>query len=95
MPAYDYQCNSCGNVQEEFFKVSDKPEIVACVKCGSEAGKILSATTVHGDEMPAWMRHPHALGCLQGSTEKPIESRSEYNRYLKQHGIAEVSATEG
>lgn len=47
---------------------------------------------VIGDDMPAWMRHPETLGCLQCSGERrKITTRSEYNRYLKERNISEVS----
>ena len=88
MPTYEYQCKACGSVQEETCRMHDKPDTVTCNGCGGEAGKILSASMVLGDDMPAWMRHPETLGCLQPAGEKPIETRSEYNRYLKNKGIA-------
>ncbi len=91
MPTYDYECAGCGKSQERFFKIADMPRAVDC-ECGQQARKVLSAGMVLGDEMPAWMRHKEVLGCLQNSAERPIQSRSEYNRYLKTRGIAEVSA---
>jgi putative FmdB family regulatory protein len=89
MPVYDYECKHCGNSQEAFFKIGDKPDDIPCV-CGKEAVKVMSNSMVLGDDMPAWMRHRETLGCLQSPVEKPISSRSEYKRYLKQKGIAEV-----
>jgi len=91
MPLYTYKCGNCEKEQDRFFRISEKPDTVPC-ECGAEARKILSASTVHGDEMPAWMRHPEVRGCLQNPYEKPIQSRSEYKRYLKDNGIAEHSA---
>lgn len=92
MPLYQYQCSKCGEITEHFCKIADKPETIEC-RCGSVAQKILSAAKVLGDDMPAWMRHPEALGCLQNRNDRnKITTRSEYNRYLKTHGIAESSA---
>jgi len=92
MPIYDYSCKKCGTEQEAFFKIGDKPDTVPCV-CGGEAGKVLSPSLVLGDDMPAWMRHPETLGCLQNSRDKhKITTRGEYNRYLKKNHIAEYSA---
>lgn len=90
MPAYDYLC-PCGEQQEHFFRVADKPDTVPC-KCGGKATKQLSIGGIQGDELPVWARHPHAMGCLQSAGEKPIETRSEYKRYLKERGIIEHSA---
>lgn len=92
MPLYSYQCDECGREQDRFFKMADKLDSVPCESCGGNAHKILSAGMVLGDDMPAWMRHEQTLGCLQNSAEKPITTRSEYNRYLKQRNIAEYSA---
>jgi len=90
MPIYDYACE-CGIEQERFFKMADKPDTVSCI-CGGVARKVLSANTVLGDDMPAWMRHPETLGCLQSSGDKKrITTRGEYNRYLKTHNIVEQS----
>ena len=88
MPAYEYLC-ACGEQQEHFFHIADKPDTVPC-KCGGKATKQLSIGGVQGDEMPAWMRHPEVLGCLQPKTERPIQTRSEYKQYLKSRNIAEM-----
>jgi putative FmdB family regulatory protein len=90
MPSYDYLC-PCGREQEIFFRIADKPDTVPC-KCGGEAAKQLSIGGVQGDELPAWARHPEALGCLQPKGERPIETRSQMKKYLKDHNIAEFSA---
>jgi putative FmdB family regulatory protein len=41
MPTYDYQCKKCGNIQEEFHSINDKPSIL-CKVCNSECEKIFS-----------------------------------------------------
>ena len=91
MPMYSYECRSCGKLTDAFFKIKDKPDAIPC-SCGEMAGKVLSAGLVIGDDMPAWMRHEQAIGCLQNKFERPIKTRSEYNAYLKRKGIAESSA---
>jgi putative FmdB family regulatory protein len=91
MPLYQYHCKKCNTTTDFFSKISEKPDFIICV-CGEESGKILSASCVIGDEMPKWMRHPEVLGSLQNSAEKPIQSRSEYNRYIKQRGVEEISS---
>lgn len=89
MPMYDYECPHCGHKQEAFFHIKDKPDDIPCV-CGKEAVKVLSNSMVLGDDMPPWMRHRETLGCLQSRGERPIQTRGEYNRYLKQKQIAEI-----
>jgi putative FmdB family regulatory protein len=88
MPAYDYLC-PCGEKQERFFRVADKPDTVPC-KCGGTATKQLSIGGIQGDELPLYLRHPEALGCLQPKGERPIETRGEYKKYLKAKGIEEL-----
>jgi putative FmdB family regulatory protein len=40
MPTYDYQCQDCGEVQEEFHSMSSDPEI-KCDKCSSPCQKVI------------------------------------------------------
>jgi putative FmdB family regulatory protein len=42
MPTYEYVCNNCGYVFEEFQKISDEP-IKICHKCGGNVSKKISA----------------------------------------------------
>jgi len=92
MPTYDYECKGCGKVTEEFFQIKDKPSSIQC-SCGKIAVKILGIPMVIGEDMPPWMTE--SITNLQGKFERPIESRSEYNRYLTKKGISEISASEG
>jgi putative FmdB family regulatory protein len=94
MPLYDYECSKCDNVQEEFFKVKDKPLWVRCKKCGNMAAPVIMVG--HGGifrEEPVWL-DDGVRTALQDTDrvalglEKPIETRSEYKRYLKENGIS-------
>lgn len=42
MPTYEYKCNSCGYVFEEFQSINDEP-IKICPKCGGSVSKKISA----------------------------------------------------
>jgi putative FmdB family regulatory protein len=42
MPTYEYKCNTCGYVFEEFQSISDEP-IKICPKCGGNVSKKISA----------------------------------------------------
>jgi len=54
MARYDYQCSSCGNVQEESHLMSGPTEIIKCNKCKSKKmEKIISAPYVRFDG-PGW-----------------------------------------
>lgn len=93
MPLYTYECKTCGEATDHTFKIAEKPDTVPCPKCQGVAVKVLSVGIVLGDEMPAWMRHPEVLGCLQSQGDKNrIRTRSDYKAYLKRNNIAELSA---
>lgn len=53
MPMYEYECGSCGTVQELLVGVgSDAPEI-ECVSCGSqELRKLISLVSVNRGSSP-------------------------------------------
>jgi len=91
MPIYAWNCALHGEF-ESFYKMADKPKQAPCPDCGAESRQVLTIGGVEGDELPPWFRHEHARGCLQSSGEKPIESRSEYKKYLRDRGIVESSA---
>jgi putative FmdB family regulatory protein len=46
MPVYEYECSSCGQIQEAFQKVSDKP-LTKCRHCSGNIHKIISHSTFH------------------------------------------------
>lgn len=41
MPTYDYKCNDCGNVFEEFHSITLNPHIL-CPKCGGHTRRLIS-----------------------------------------------------
>ena len=90
MPVYEHFCHDCGEITEVYCKVEDRKPFVQC-KCGGSAERIISASAVRGDDMPQWMRHPEVLGCLQNSSERKVQTRSEYNALLKERNIVETS----
>ncbi|MFN3135069.1 MAG: FmdB family zinc ribbon protein [Candidatus Kryptonium sp.] len=42
MPVYEYQCDSCGYIFEEFHGVNDEP-LKICPKCGGSVRRKISA----------------------------------------------------
>lgn len=89
MPLYDYECVKCGNSYEFNFKVADLPDNVECSRCGGEAKKVLIPG--HGgiqcDSLidVSWLAS--ATKVLQPDGERPLQTRGEYNRYLKDKNI--------
>ena len=87
MPVYEYHCRICKKTIEKFHKVNRVPKRIRC-DCGCLAKKIISIPGVQADSINDVKWLPSACQTLQRHGEKPIESRSEYNRYLKEKGIA-------
>ena len=87
MPLYDFLCE-CGQIQEQFFHIVDCPEIVPC-ECGKDAKKILSAQgAVIRDTRIIWMES--ASKVLVKEHERPVTTRTEYRKYLKENKLAPI-----
>jgi len=46
MPIYEYECMDCGEVQEAFQKISDKP-LTTCKQCSGKLHKLISQSSFH------------------------------------------------
>ena len=46
MPIYEYECTSCGRIEEAFQKFSDKP-LKKCKHCSGKLHKLISQSTFH------------------------------------------------
>ena len=46
MPIYEYECTSCGNVEEALQKFSDKP-LKKCRHCSGKLHKLVSQSSFH------------------------------------------------
>ena len=47
MPIYEYQCNKCDEITEEFDKITSTIKIIKCPLCGCDAKKIVSTTQAY------------------------------------------------
>jgi putative FmdB family regulatory protein len=57
MPTYNYQCEKCENIQEEFHRMSEKPEII-CNKCKSKKiNKCFSTPQINMNNYPGTGLH--------------------------------------
>lgn len=86
MPVYAYECVECGHTLEKEFHIRDfdLTRTVGCDKCHGLAKRIISFNSAHRAD-PTWL--PSAIKVLQPDGERPIESRSELDTYLKKHDI--------
>jgi len=90
MPLYTYECEECGNIFDMHLRLSEIESQPACEECGGFAKRII--TLGHGgiqDDHPVWLDESirRQLQDTDDPKEKPIETRSEYNRFLKDTGI--------
>lgn len=90
MPTYEYYCEECGAHFELTKKVSEFSHRGDCPSCNSKnSGKLLiSVGFTHGD-CPSWL-NGDVRNAIQGDNEKPLETRKEYNAYLKEKNIVKI-----
>lgn len=84
---FDFECYQCGHIHEEI--VDNEIQNLPCPKCNGLSRKII--TVGHGglqtDTNCTWLES--ACMTLLKPGEKPLETRDEYKRYLKQNDIIE------
>ena len=62
MALYEYQCDNCGNVEEEIREVDDRNNLKSCTKCDSVMRKLINA--------PAAIVFPFKLNAISSSGRK-------------------------
>jgi putative FmdB family regulatory protein len=90
MPLYDYECPDCGAETECFFKLDEAKDRIECACCYSTMSKVIRLG--HGgikSEWPTWI-NDEVRGSLQDETEKPIETRTDLNRVIKEKNLVAV-----
>lgn len=89
MPLFSYECEyeDCRAEIEVVTSIAERPDTVDC-PCGGVAYRVIVAG--HGgiqtDNDVKWLSS--AIEVLQPGHERPLETRSEYNRYLKDNHIS-------
>lgn len=84
---YVYECQSCGHMQERVYHVDEYPMVVECQNCGATARKIITAPAIQCDAAPSWLAS--ACQTLLPDDHRPIETRGDYKRYLKENHVVE------
>lgn len=91
MPIYEYKCPRCKKITEKIRTKTDSiPKKVRCGTkgCGRIARRILSSHgAIQCDSVNDVKWLPSACQTLLKHGEKPLMSRTEYNRYLKQNHL--------
>jgi len=87
MPLYEYRCDDCNNVSEEYRPFNQYRENIPCKSCGKTARKILSVANIQ-DDHPSWL-DDSVRSQIADEFDPPIENRTQLNRVLKEKGIVE------
>ena len=87
MPLYEYRCEECNTVSEEYRPFNQYSENIPCKRCGKMAIKILSAANIQNDH-PSWL-DDSVRNQITDEFDPPIENRTQLNRVLKEKGIVE------
>lgn len=74
-------------MHERVFKMSDFPKTIKC-DCGGRARKIISLGSIKTDGDVTWMES--ASKNLVKHGERPLTTRTEYKRYLKENHLAPI-----
>jgi putative FmdB family regulatory protein len=90
MPIYEFQCDYCKTVTELIRKPHRIPKKTRCKKpgCGRLARRILSCGAIQCDSVNDVKWLPSACQTLQKHGEAPLQTRGEYNKYLKKNNLA-------
>lgn len=89
-PIYEYQCPFCEAVTEVIHKPNRVPKKTRCKTpgCGRLARRIISHGAIQCDSVNDVKWLPSACKVLQKHGEPPLQSRTEYNKYLKDNNLA-------
>lgn len=84
MPTYDFECK-CGRITSQVFKMSELKRFIKCT-CGRKARRIISGGCILRDADIPWL--PSAAKVFQKAGERPVQTRQEMKKYLKDNHLA-------
>lgn len=80
---YDYQCDSCLNLQEEWHLYQEKPNVI-CHKCSGKCIKLISCPSGF---IGANTRMYDFVDFNTTGSPVVINSKKQWNNHLKAHGL--------
>lgn len=86
MPIYEYQCEECSNHFDMYFPLQEFDTVPECPDCGGSGKKHITVGGIE-DDSPAWLDDPVLQENLQGDGQRPIKSRQEFKRYLRDNNL--------
>ncbi|MFA4904647.1 MAG: FmdB family zinc ribbon protein [Desulfobaccales bacterium] len=100
MPTYDYECPECGHRREVVCRIADRPKDLVCGKGGCPSlgegpkcigimRQIIVAPAIQVDTIQdtPWLRDFARTRKEARFGGKPIETRTEYRQYMKDHNL--------
>lgn len=81
MPIYNYECDTCKKVHEEFRKIAERDNVPLC--CGKPTVKIISSYAVVGDVEPYYDDNLESFVKSKQHRKKLMKDRGVYERYGK------------
>lgn len=92
MPLYEYKCIRCNNLFDKFLFLKDCDKPQRCPECRGKSKKQLSIGGIQ-DDHPVWLDGSiiRQLQDTDDPTTRPLSTRTEYNKYLKDNGITATS----
>lgn len=98
MICYDYKCKECGHIQEEFFNIKDKPEIVSCETCGGYSSQIITMRDTSPIDC-SWIGDVLAVVDKTGKKQHCNEflkhpTRNNYKSWMKGEGLRPLEDNE-
>lgn len=86
MPLYEYTCQQCEEVFDMYFPLQEWDGTPKCPACGGYGKKNITVGGIKEDS-PAWLDDPILQENLQGAGQKPIKTRTELKRYMKDNNL--------
>lgn len=96
MPTYLYECRECGYQEDHICRISDRPEVLPCPVrfCVGLMRQVITPVLIQADSITdtPWLKefaknHNRQGGKRDRFGDKPIESRTDYKRYLERHDL--------
>ena len=88
MPMYEYLCNHCNKDFEKFLPMKKYKEPQNCPNCNTEGVKQLTINAGGvWDSSPLWLDDSVRAQIQDTDISRPITTRSELNKHLKDTGL--------
>lgn len=79
MPIYSYECPDCAAVKDEFRRIDERNDPVAC-ECGASMNKLIGGHRVIGDMEPYY----------DENLQTHIKSRQHRRDVMREQGVSEA-----